>query len=132
MMIIGQLQGYTALFLLTLALGTSILFGIPLLFTPLAWAKILGWQISDSDHLSLYLGRCLGGLICVLSLMALIASVNHEVQPFFFQILISNYIILILIHIYGAIRRIQPLSETLEIGLWLGLLLLTLLFYPLG
>jgi hypothetical protein len=28
------------------------------------------------------------------------------------------------------VRRIQPLSETIEIGLWALLLLLALLFYP--
>ena len=35
-----------------------------------------------------------------------------------------------LIHVYGAIRRIQPLSETLEIGLWTVLLLLNTAFFP--
>jgi hypothetical protein len=32
--------------------------------------------------------------------------------------------------IYGAIRNIQPVTETIEIGSWVILFLVTLHFYP--
>ena len=34
------------------------------------------------------------------------------------------------VHVYGAIRRIQPITETLEIGFWMILFGLNVLFYP--
>jgi len=36
----------------------------------------------------------------------------------------------ILIHVYGAIKRAQPITETMEILVWVLLLLATLAFYP--
>jgi hypothetical protein len=37
---------------------------------------------------------------------------------------------MIVVHVWGALQRIQPVSETLEIGMYGGLALLTVLFYP--
>ena len=37
---------------------------------------------------------------------------------------------MILLHVYGAIRKTQPITETIEIGLWVVLSLVTLCFYP--
>jgi len=34
------------------------------------------------------------------------------------------------VHVWGALLRIQPVSETLEIGMYSVLALLTILFYP--
>jgi hypothetical protein len=34
------------------------------------------------------------------------------------------------VHIYGALKRIQPITETYEIGFWLSLAILTLMFWP--
>jgi len=35
-----------------------------------------------------------------------------------------------LVHVVGAIQRIQPVTETIEIAFWAGLVLLGLAFYP--
>ena len=37
---------------------------------------------------------------------------------------------MIVVHVWGALLRIQPISETLEIAMYSGLALLTVLFYP--
>jgi len=34
------------------------------------------------------------------------------------------------LHAYGAIKKIQPVTETVEIILWVVLFLVTLCFYP--
>jgi uncharacterized membrane protein len=34
------------------------------------------------------------------------------------------------VHVYGAIKNIQPITETLEIGFWMILFVLNVLFYP--
>ena len=34
------------------------------------------------------------------------------------------------IHIVGALQRVQPITETIEIGFWALLILLTAAFWP--
>ena len=50
---------------------------------------------------------------------------------FTFQVLLAVAAFMIVVHVWGALLRIQPISETLEIGMYSGLALLTVLFYPL-
>ncbi|MGO4002969.1 hypothetical protein ABVN23_17945 [Pseudomonas fluorescens] len=47
-----------------------------------------------------------------------------------FDILFVVFSLMFVVHVYGALKRIQPLSETLEIGFWAVLLVLNVLFYP--
>jgi hypothetical protein len=49
---------------------------------------------------------------------------------FTFQVLIAVAVLMTIVHIWGALLRIQPISETLEIGMYAGLGLLAVLFYP--
>ena len=44
--------------------------------------------------------------------------------------MIPVFIGMTLVHVWGAIRRIQPVTETIEIAFWAGLIVLGLLFYP--
>ena len=62
--------------------------------------------------------------------MMLRAALTGEAIHAVFEILLAVAVMMIVVHIYGALRRIQPLSETLEIGFYVGLLVLTLLFWP--
>ena len=52
-------------------------------------------------------------------------------MPFFFEIMLWIFAGMILLHVYGAIRKAQPITETLEITVWILLSLVTLGFYPL-
>ena len=52
-------------------------------------------------------------------------------QPFFFDMILWTFLVMIVVHVHGAIRGIQPVTETLEIALWVVLFLVTLGFYPL-
>jgi hypothetical protein len=36
------------------------------------------------------------------------------------------------LHVYGALKRAQPITETMEIGLWIVLFVLALAFFPAG
>ena len=49
---------------------------------------------------------------------------------FTFQVLLAVAAFMVVVHIWGALLRIQPVSETLEIGVYGGLAVLTVLFYP--
>lgn len=47
-----------------------------------------------------------------------------------FDILFVVFALMFVVHVYGAVKRIQPVTETLEIGFWMILFVLNILFYP--
>jgi hypothetical protein len=51
-------------------------------------------------------------------------------KPFFFDLMLAIFGGMILLHVYGAISKTQPVTETLEIVMWVVLSLVTLGFYP--
>jgi hypothetical protein len=67
-----------------------------------------------------------------LSLAAYGASTYASAQGVVMDALILTASLYVLVHIYGAVMRIQPLIETLEIALFSGLVLLMLAVYPVG
>jgi hypothetical protein len=79
-----------------------------------------------------YFGRCLGAVALVLSCAAWHAAAHADVQPFFYTMLIGIFGLLTVVHIVGAVQKVQPWTETAEIPFWGGLTLLALLFYPLA
>lgn len=127
---IGILGVYSSQYLYFLSVFTLVLFGIPLCFWPIKWAKILKWEIPEQQHLAIYFGRCLGAVICVLAYFAFKAGQNPIIQPFYFNLLLANFAAMTGVHIYGAIRKIQPITESIEIIYWVFLFILTLLLYP--
>ncbi len=128
---VGIWSKYADAYLLIVALGSLILFGLPLCLFPLRWATWLRWQIPEHSHLTIYLSRCLGAVICVLAIFALKATVSDPtIKSFYFDFMLINCAAMVIVHIYGALMKIQPLSETIEIAYWLSLIFLTLCFYP--
>jgi len=105
-------------------------FRIPLLVAPMTWARVLRWETPPPGHLVIFLGRSLGLLICVVAAYALRAAATPQAQPFFFELMLWIVGAMIALHVYGAVKRAQPVTETLEIALWVILLLVTLAFYP--
>ena len=63
-------------------------------------------------------------------MMALRAALTGEAMHTAFELLAATATMMIVVHVYGALKRIQPLSETLEIGFYVLLLVLTLMFWP--
>ena len=129
---IGAWSGASDLFLQLLALGSLATLGLPLFFVPLAWARVLQWPLPEERRLAVYLGRCLGAVICVLAGFAFVAAADRAVQPFFFQIVIASFALMVAVHAWGAFRRIQPWTESAETLVWLALLGLALLCFPVG
>ncbi|SCN47228.1 hypothetical protein BAZMOX_53206_0 [methanotrophic endosymbiont of Bathymodiolus azoricus (Menez Gwen)] len=88
------------------------------------------WTIPEKTDLVLYFGRCLGSLGLVLEYCTYQAATIGAGEEVVFQFWIGICLFMVGLHIYGAIKRIQPITETLEIALWVLLLLLSLAFYP--
>jgi len=129
-MTLGMWSAYARGFLLTVMSVTTLVFALPILFTPLTWARLMGWRVPSETDLTVYLGRCLGAFIVIVEALMLRAGLTGEGLEFTFQVLVAVGVLMVVVHVWGAIQRAQPTSETLEIGLYAGLLALTLMFYP--
>jgi sterol desaturase/sphingolipid hydroxylase (fatty acid hydroxylase superfamily) len=127
---IGIWQAYSDIYLY--AVGAAMLagFGIPLLAAPLRWAQAFRWDTSHAGNLVVAFGRSLGLMIALVAVFAFKAAAAPQAKPFFFDFLLWLVAANAALHIYGAIRRIQPITENFEIILWIVLFLATLCFYP--
>jgi hypothetical protein len=129
---LGIWANYSSQFLFVIGISTLLIFGIPMALWPIQWAKTLRWQIPEHIDLAVYYGRCLGCVAFIVGVFGIISAMNPIVQPFYFQFLLSCWILMVVVHIYGAIKNIQPITETYEIGFWFALVLLTLCFWPIA
>jgi hypothetical protein len=127
---IGLFAGYSDDFLRAVAVLTLVAFAIPISLVPLKWARVLRWEVDAKPELALYFGRCLGVVALVLVWAAWHAASNPALQPFYFNMLIASTGLLTLVHVVGALQKVQPWTETAEIPFWGGLVVLALMFYP--
>jgi VIT1/CCC1 family predicted Fe2+/Mn2+ transporter len=127
---IGIWSDYAQTYLLVFVIVTSTAFALPLFLKPLVWAKVMMWELPEETDLAVYFGRCLGAFICIVELVSLRAALTGEGIVFAFEVMLAVFSFMLVVHIYGALKKIQPITETLENILWLILLLLTLAFFP--
>jgi len=126
----GPWSDYADVFLRAVGFGSLMLLGIPLVVAPLAWARVLRWRVPDDPDMAVYFGRCLGAIIAVLAVAAFVAATNPAIQPFFFGIITAGFGLMVAVHAWGAVRGIQPRTESLETFAWLLLLIVALLCFP--
>jgi hypothetical protein len=127
---LGLWGAFARTYLLFLMTVTTLAFALPIFLAPLKWARWFGWKIPQETDLAVYFGRCLGAFILIVVLLMLRAAVTGTGLVLTFQVLLAVAAFMIVVHVWGALLRIQPISETLEIGMYSGLVLLTVLFYP--
>ena len=118
-------------YLLVVTIVTTLVFALPIYLAPLGWARLMGWRIPADTDLTIYFGRCLGAFILIIEGLMLRAALTGEGLLYTFQVIVAVAGLMTVVHIWGALQRIQPLLETLEIGMYAALLALTLLFWPL-
>ncbi len=121
----GFLYATSALFLFVYAL--------PILFMPLRWARWFRWQVDARDednHLLLYFARCLGAV--ALALVGCFAAIAPRASQHgrFFDLIVVVGVLLAGVHVWGAVRKQQPWTETAEIGLYAGAALAAWLLHP--
>ncbi|MCV2219428.1 hypothetical protein [Thauera sp. Sel9] len=127
---LGQYAQYSREYLLVLMLSTTVFFALPIFIAPLRWARLMQWRVPEHEHLAIYFGRCLGAFILVVEATMLRSVTTGTSFSYAFDVLFLVFAMMLVVHIYGAVKRIQPITETLEIGFWLLLLILNTLFYP--
>ena len=118
-------QGY----LLVLMAVTTVTFALPLFVAPLAWARLFHWRLPGETDLAVYFGRCLGAFVLIVDALMLRAGATGEGLGFTFQVLLAVATLMIIVHVWGALQRIQPITETLEVCMYAGIFILTILFY---
>ena len=117
-------------FLVVFGIVGGLTFSLPIFLAPLAWARVFRWNLPDDTDLAVYFGRCLGAVILALNVFVLRAGINGEGEVVLYRVILAIFVGMTLVHIAGAIQRIQPITETIEIGFWALLVVLALLFYP--
>ncbi len=106
-----------------------VVFALPILFAPLAWAKVFQWKLPERTELTVYFGRCLGAVATAVVVVCFRAAPRPQENKLLFELILVAAVLLTAIHIWGAIRREQPWTETVEIALYGGLALLTAWIY---
>lgn len=127
---LGYYAQYSSVYITTLMIVTTLFFALPIFIAPLTWARLMQWTIPEHTHLAIYFGRCLGAFILVVEVTMLRSATTGTSFSYAFDILFVVFTLMFVVHVYGAIKRIQPITETLEIGFWMILFVLNMLFYP--
>lgn len=127
---LGYYSQYSREYITALMVVTTLFFAIPIFVAPLAWARLMLWEVPAQQHLAIYFGRCLGAFILVVEAAMLRSATTGTSFSYAFDILFVVFGLMFVVHVYGALKRIQPITETLEIGLWVALFVLNILFYP--
>lgn len=127
---LGFYADHGTTYLTVLMAVTTLSFALPIFVAPLAWARLMLWRVPAETDLAVYFGRCLGAFILVVELLMLRAVTTGTGLTYAFDVLFCVFLLMLAVHVYGALRRIQPITETLEIGLWAFLLACNTVFYP--
>ena len=108
----------------------GLTFCLPMTVSPLGWARSMGWESPEKKNLTIYFGRGLGSLAT--ALIAYLFKVLYFREPLLqiYELMLLAFTVILLHHIHGFIRKIQPIKESLEIPLFTLLIICHLLFYP--
>lgn len=103
------------------SLGSSflVIYALPLVLAPLAWARVFRWQV-NSDPLTIYFGRCIGAVAIALCFVCLRAAPHPAANPIVLELIAVSGATLALVHVVGLLERSQPWPEHVEIVLFGG------------
>jgi len=105
-------------------------FAIPLFLSPLRWARTLRWRVPSDTDLTVYLGRSLGALAVAVGVSALRAARRPEENRIVFEVGFLTGALEAAVHVWGALQRRQPWTETAEIAFWSAMAAAAVLMYP--
>jgi hypothetical protein len=102
------------------AVAVTLVFGIPITFFPMRWAKAFGWAIPADLPLARYFARCLGVLILTLVGLALYGSTHAALLGPVLATTSGAMLLLSAVHVVGWREKAQPPLETAEIFMYLA------------
>jgi hypothetical protein len=120
----------SAIFIFIGATAIVCLLGLPLLISPMTWARKLGWEIPEQKDLANYFGRSLGAVGLSIAIVGYMAAFDPWQYRFVFDLVIWLGIFLAGVHVYGFIKKNQPVFENVEAFLYPLISLLAWYFYP--
>ena len=129
-MTIGSYAEHAPTLLVVSSIVFTLLFALPMVLKPLSWGRAMRFTIPAETDLAVYFGRCLGSLALVLNAVALRAAVTGVGMTLVFEISIAFAVLMVLVHVYGAVKQIQPITETVEIAFWILVVALYVLCFP--
>lgn len=105
---------------LVVAIATfTPVFALPLFFAPLRWARWFRWTPpADRGDLAVYFGRCTGALALAVIVLAVPAVPDPKGHRMIFELIALIGGLMTVVHVWGAVRRIQPWTENVEIVLY--------------
>ncbi len=118
-------------FLFWFVAATLPVFVLPLTLAPMSWARLFLWRLPDDPDLAYYFGRCLGALAISMEILLWQGSRNAAITPVAVLAIGLFCAIMVAVHIDGALRKIQPWTETAEILFWGAATAACILVYPL-
>jgi len=105
-------------FLFVTGVGTLLAFGLPILLTPVRWARLFRWELPDDLRLVRYFARSLGSTAVAIGVTGVYLSFQQNPPREFLLVAILSTALLTVIHLVGTIERSQPWTETVEIAFW--------------
>jgi len=108
----------SSIFMLVEAIGLVLLLGLPLLIVPMSWGRVLGWKVPEQTDLANYLGRSLGGVALSIAAVGFLAARDPWQYRAVFDLVILIGILLTGVHVWGFIKKAQPMIENIEIAVW--------------
>lgn len=106
-------------FLLLAVVFFTIIYGVPLCMAPLRWARWFQWELpTGNNDLTVYFGRCTGALAVTIIIMAVQGISDPKGHRMVFDFIALACGLLTGLHIWGAIQRMQPWTETAEIVMY--------------
>ena len=120
----------SSLFLLAASSIGLLAFALPLLLSPLRWARRLRWRVPEDSDLTVYLGRSLGAVATALGVGGLLAARDPRRHRVVFLMAAVAGFLLTGVHVSGAVQKKQPWTETAEIGFWAAMTAGAVATYP--
>jgi len=109
-------------FLIVVGAIFTVGYALPIAFAPMRWGRAFRWSVEGADTaLSLYFARCLGGVAIAMLIVMFRAAVDPRAHPDAFELIALVSAAMTVVHVYGAIARVQPWTEDAEIVVYLAI-----------
>ncbi|SEL13206.1 hypothetical protein SAMN05444354_10465 [Stigmatella aurantiaca] len=104
-----------------------VVVALPLLFVPLKWARVFRWKLpEEGKDLTVYFGRCLGAVSLAIIIVVAQGIPEPKSNLRLFDLVALTAGLMVAVHVWGALRRIQPMTETIETLFWAAVVFMAL------